>query len=72
MKMDEGLDTGPVAIEERVAIGPDMTAGELHDKLMVIGGDLMQRAMAALERDSLTLTPQPDDWCHLRRKDQQG
>ncbi|WP_419907369.1 methionyl-tRNA formyltransferase [Hoeflea sp.] len=61
MKMDEGLDTGPVAMEERVAIGPDMTAGELHDKLMVIGGDLMQRAMAALERDSLTLSPQPDD-----------
>lgn len=61
MKMDEGLDTGPVAMEERVAIGPDMTAGELHDRLMLIGADLMQRAMAALERDSLALTPQPDD-----------
>ncbi len=59
MKMDAGLDTGPIAMEERIAIGPDMTAGELHDKLMLIGGDLMQRAMAALERDSLTLTPQP-------------
>ncbi|MEO4043977.1 methionyl-tRNA formyltransferase [Hoeflea sp. CAU 1731] len=61
MKMDEGLDAGPVAMEERVAIGPDMTAGELHDQLMLIGADLMQRAMAALERDSLTLTPQPED-----------
>ncbi len=61
MKMDEGLDTGPVAMEERIAIGPGMTAGELHDRLMLIGADLMQRAMAALERDSLTLTPQPDD-----------
>ncbi|MBW8637907.1 methionyl-tRNA formyltransferase [Hoeflea sp. WL0058] len=61
MKMDEGLDTGPVAMEERVEIGPDMTAGELHDQLMLIGADLMQRAMAALERDSLTLTPQPED-----------
>lgn len=59
MKMDAGLDTGPIAMEERIAIGPDMTAGELHDRLMVIGGDLMQRAMAALQRDSLTLTPQP-------------
>ncbi len=59
MKMDAGLDTGPVAMEERVAIAPDMTAGELHDQLMGIGADLMQRAMAALERDSLTLTPQP-------------
>ena len=61
MKMDEGLDTGAVAMEERVAIEPDMTAGELHDRLMTIGADLMQRAMAALERDSLTLTPQPSD-----------
>ncbi len=61
MKMDVGLDTGPVAMEERVAIAPDMTAGELHDQLMGIGADLMQRAMAALERDSLTLTPQPED-----------
>ncbi|MEX3011269.1 methionyl-tRNA formyltransferase [Hoeflea sp. TYP-13] len=61
MKMDAGLDTGPIAMEERVAISPEMTAGELHDKLMLIGGDLMQRAMAALERDSLTLTPQPEE-----------
>lgn len=61
MKMDAGLDTGPIAMEERVAMAPDMTAGELHDKLMLVGGDLMQRAMAALERDSLTLTPQPED-----------
>lgn len=61
MKMDVGLDTGPIAMEERVTIDPDMTAGELHDRLMVIGGDLMQRAMAALQRDSLTLTPQPSE-----------
>ncbi|MEM6463176.1 MAG: methionyl-tRNA formyltransferase [Pseudomonadota bacterium] len=61
MKMDTGLDTGPIAMEERVAIGPDMTAGELHDRLMLIGADLMQCAMAALERDSLTLTPQPEE-----------
>ena len=31
MRMDEGLDTGPICLEERMAIGPDMTAGELHD-----------------------------------------
>ena len=61
MKMDAGLDTGPIAMEERVAIAAEMTAGDLHDKLMLVGGDLMQRAMAALERDSLTLTPQPED-----------
>ncbi|RZS87886.1 methionyl-tRNA formyltransferase [Phyllobacterium myrsinacearum] len=61
MKMDEGLDTGPVAMAEKVKITPDTTAGELHDQLSMIGADLMVRAMAALERDSLTLTPQPED-----------
>ncbi|GGA79535.1 methionyl-tRNA formyltransferase [Brucella endophytica] len=60
MKMNEGLDTGPVAMVEKVAITPDMTAGELHDRLSMIGADLMVRAMAALERDSLTLTPQAE------------
>jgi methionyl-tRNA formyltransferase len=61
MKMDEGLDTGPVAMAEKVKITADMTAGELHDQLSVAGADLMVRAMAALERDSLTLTPQSED-----------
>ena len=60
MKMDEGLDTGPVALAERVPIGADMTAGDLHDRLAILGADLMARALAALERDSLTLTPQPE------------
>ncbi|MGA8155738.1 MAG: methionyl-tRNA formyltransferase [Rhodoplanes sp.] len=60
MRMDEGLDTGPIAMAERVAIGPDMTAGELHDQLARLGADLMVRALAALERGSLTLTPQPE------------
>ena len=46
--MEEGLDTGPVAMAERVAIGPDMTAGELHDRLAPLGADLMVRALAAL------------------------
>jgi methionyl-tRNA formyltransferase len=61
MKMDRGLDTGDIAMEEPVAIGPDMTAGELHDLLAERGADLMVRAMAALERGSLRLTPQPED-----------
>ncbi|MBV9234499.1 MAG: methionyl-tRNA formyltransferase [Xanthobacteraceae bacterium] len=59
MRMDEGLDTGPVALAERVAIAPDMTAGELHDALAPIGADLMGGALAALERGALALTPQP-------------
>lgn len=61
MKMEEGLDTGPVAMAERVAITPEMNAGELHDRLMVLGADLMVRALAALSRGGLSFTPQPDE-----------
>ncbi len=61
MRMDEGLDTGAMAMLERTAITPDMTAGELHDKLAPLGADLMMRALSAIERGSLTLTPQPED-----------
>jgi methionyl-tRNA formyltransferase len=61
MRMEEGLDTGPVALAERVPIAPDADSGQLHDRLMVIGADLMVRALAALERGSLTFTPQSDE-----------
>ncbi len=59
MKMDEGLDTGPIAMTERVTIGPDATAGDLHDELARLGAGLMLRALAALEKGDLHLTPQP-------------
>ena len=59
MGMEAGLDTGPVAMEERVAIAPGMTAGDLHDRLAPIGADLMGRAVAALGRGTLQFTPQP-------------
>jgi methionyl-tRNA formyltransferase len=59
MKMDEGLDTGAVAMSARVPIGVDMTAGELHDALAQCGADLMARAMAALESGTLSFVPQP-------------
>src|SRR5262249_4705882 len=52
MRMEEGLDTGPVAMAERLRIEPDMTAGELHDRLAPLGADLMVRALSALERDA--------------------
>lgn len=58
MRMEEGLDTGPVAMAERIAIGPAMSAGELHDGLMRLGADLMARALGGLERGSLTFKPQ--------------
>ena len=61
MRMEEGLDTGPVCLSETTAIGASETAGMLHDRLAVLGADLMVRALAALERDALTCTPQPED-----------
>ena len=61
MKMDKGLDTGPVALTERVAIGEAMTAGELHDRLSEVGAALMTVAMTRLEEDDLPLTPQAQD-----------
>ena len=61
MKMDKGLDTGPVAMTSRIAITDTMTAGELHDKLMQVGGKLMAEAMGKLEADDLSRTPQAED-----------
>jgi methionyl-tRNA formyltransferase len=61
MRMAEGLDTGPIALAEPIAIGPDMTAGELHDEMARRGADVMGRALGALERGSLQLTPQAAD-----------
>jgi methionyl-tRNA formyltransferase len=59
MKMEETLDTGPIAMAERVTIGADATAGDLHDELARLGADLALRALGGLERGTLTLTPQP-------------
>jgi methionyl-tRNA formyltransferase len=61
MKMDEGLDTGDMALIERIRIDADMTAGELHDALAPLGGNLMVRALIALERGTLQFTRQPTD-----------
>ncbi len=60
MKMDEGLDTGAVAMVERAPVGADVTAGELHDVLARLGAETIVKALAALERGSLQLKPQPE------------
>ncbi|NZD60820.1 methionyl-tRNA formyltransferase [Rhizobium sp. WYCCWR 11290] len=61
MKMDKGLDTGAVALTREVEIGPNMTAGELHDRLMHVGAKAMAEAMVKLEMNDLPLTPQPEE-----------
>jgi methionyl-tRNA formyltransferase len=68
MRMEEGLDTGPIAMAEKVRIAPDATAGDLHDDLARLGADLMVRALGAIERSSLVLTPQPDEGVTYARK----
>ncbi|MFN5489917.1 MAG: methionyl-tRNA formyltransferase [Bradyrhizobium sp.] len=61
MKMDVGLDTGDVAMAERLPITDSMTASDLHDALAPLGADLMVRAMGGLERGGLQLTRQSED-----------
>jgi methionyl-tRNA formyltransferase len=61
MKMDVGLDTGDVAMAERLPITDAMTASDLHDALAPLGAELMVRAMAALERDALKLSKQSEE-----------
>src|SRR4030081_2874865 len=60
MKMDAGLDTGDVAMAERMTITDAMTAADLHDALAPLGADLMVRAMAALARGGLQLSKQSE------------
>jgi len=61
MKMDTGLDTGDIAMAERIAISDRMTAADLHDALSRQGAGLMVRAMGALERGTLQLTKQASE-----------
>ena len=72
MRMAEGLDTGPIALAERVPIEDDMTAGDLHDVLARRGADLMVRALGALERGTLQLTPQPEEGATYAAKIDKG
>jgi len=61
MRMEEGLDTGPVALSQSVDILPDMTAQELHDELLRQGGGLVVEALDKLGKNELTYTPQPEE-----------
>ena len=67
MRMEEGLDTGPVVMTERIAIGRK-TYGEVHDELARRGADLMGRALAGLEAGGVTQTPQASDGATYAKK----
>ncbi len=61
MKMEAGLDTGPVAMTRKVVIRDDDTAASLHDRLAAAGAVLLKDFIAALEKDDVRLTPQAAD-----------
>jgi methionyl-tRNA formyltransferase len=55
MRMDAGVDTGPVLLAEATPIGERITAAQLHDRLAALGAQLIVRALA----EAPTPTPQP-------------
>ncbi len=59
MRMEAGLDTGPVFLREAVAILPGDTAGTLHDKLAALGARLVVTVLDGLARGTIAATPQP-------------
>ena len=67
MQMDEGLDTGPVLMAERVRIGRK-TSGDLTSELSRLGADLMVRALGALERGKVTAQAQSADGVTYAKK----
>lgn len=58
MKMEAGLDTGPVMLTAHTPIGPEDTARDVHDRLAVAGAQLMAQALKLLEAGAAELTPQ--------------
>lgn len=67
MKMELGLDTGPVALIEKTPISAEDTAATLHDRLATMGAPLMVKALAEIE--TLTLTPQPEEGVYAPKID---
>ena len=68
MRMDAGLDTGPMLLREALPIAPGMTAGELHDALAPLGARLMVQALEQLARGTARETPQPADGVTYAKK----
>ena len=61
MRMEEGLDTGPIALTARMAIGPEARADEISAELASVGAGLMVQALARLAQGKLSFTPQAAD-----------
>ena len=72
MRLDQGLDTGPVCLEARVAIGRDMTAGELHDALAASGADAAGARFVGARTRRARLPAASRERRDLRREDRPG
>ena len=72
MKMEAGLDTGPVALTAKTPIGAEMTAGDLHDRLAELGAPLMAKALDLLAKGELHYTPQIEDGACYAQKIEKG
>ncbi len=60
MFTDVGLDTGDMLLKSELAIGPDMTVGELHDKMAVLGAQVLRETLLELKKGTLKRIPQDD------------
>jgi len=68
MRMEKGLDTGPVAMSAETPIGPDETTQDLHDRLAALGAELMVKVLAALEAGTFVTTPQAEEGVTYAKK----
>lgn len=68
MRMDAGLDTGPMLLSQSLTVQDDDTAGRLHDRLASLGAELIVRALDRLEDGELSATPQPESGACYARK----
>jgi methionyl-tRNA formyltransferase len=72
MKMEAGLDTGPIALTAKTPIDPEMTAGELHDRLAELGAALMGEALDLLAKGELHYAPQSEEGACYAQKIEKG
>ena len=68
MQMDAGLDTGPILLAQAIDIAAEVTAGELTDRLALLGGELIVRALDELAAGRLRAQPQPADGVRYAHK----
>ena len=70
MRMEEGLDTGPMFLIEEVSLAPDETGGSLHDRLSTLGASALMTALPGILDGTLAAEPQDDSRsCYARKLD---